>query len=55
MLFLDFDPGVFMLVWWSTLSQTLNGILLFIDHYTRITLEIQLFTILNSTAGAVKT
>ncbi len=40
----------------STPSQTsLNRILWFSDHYTRITLEIELFTALNCFAGAVKT
>ncbi len=47
---LYFDPRVFVLVMWSTPSQiALNRIL------TRITLEIELFTVLNSFAGAVKT
>ncbi len=51
---LYFDPRVFDLVMWSTPSQiALNRILWFIN--TRITLEIELFTILNSFAGAVKT
>ncbi len=37
-------------------SQTsLNRILRFSVHYTRITLEIELFTALNYFAGAVKT
>ncbi len=50
---LNFDPRVFVLVMWSTPSQiALNRILWFIDHI--ITLEIELFTVLNSFAGAVK-
>ncbi len=53
---LYFNPRVFVLVMWSTPSQiALNRILWFIDQYTRITLEIELFTVLNSFAGAVKT
>ncbi len=52
---LYFDPRVFVLVMWSTPSQiALNRILWFIVS-TRITLEIELFTVLNSFAGAVKT
>ncbi len=44
-----------VLVMWSTPSQiALNRILWFIDQYP-ITLEIELFTVLNSFAGAVKT
>ncbi len=49
------DPRVFVLVMLSTLSQiALNRILWFNDQYP-ITLEIELFTVLNSFAGAVKT
>ncbi len=49
---LYFDPRVFVLVMWSTPSQiALNRIAI----STRITLEIELFTVLNSFAGAVKT
>ncbi len=40
---LYFDPRVFVLVMWSTPSRT------------RITLVIELFTVLNSFAGAVQT
>ncbi len=51
---LYFDPHVFVLVMWSTPSQiALNRILQSIS--TCITLEIELFTVLNSFAGAVKT
>ncbi len=40
----------------STPSQTsLNRILRFSDHYSYITLEIELFTALNSFTGAAKT
>ncbi len=49
-----FDPSVFVLVWWSNLSQTSlesSGL----SIITRITLEIELFSALNSLAGAVKT
>ncbi len=53
---LYFDPRVFVLVMCLTPSQiALNRILWFIDQYPRITLEIELFTVLNSFAGAVKT
>ncbi len=52
---LYFDPRVFVLVMCSTPPQVaLNRILWFIDQY-RITLEIELFTVLNSFAGAVQT
>ncbi len=50
--FLYFDPRVFVLVRLSTPS--LNRILC-LSISTRITLEIELFTFLNSFAGAVKT
>ncbi len=50
---LYFDPRVFVLVMWSTASQiALNRILWFIDQYP-YHLEIELFTVLNSFAGAV--
>ncbi len=50
--FLYFDPRVFVLVRLSTPSQTsLNSL----SISTRITLEIELFTFLNSFTGAVKT
>ncbi len=53
---LYFDPRVFVLVTWSTPSQiALNRILWFIDQYPYHHLEIELFTVLNSFAGAVKT
>ncbi len=52
--FLYFDPGIFVLVWRSTPSQTsLNkssGLL----TITHIVLKIELFTVLNSFASAVK-
>ncbi len=52
---LYFDPRIFVLVMWSTASQVaLNRILWYIDQY-RITLGVELFTVLNSFAGAVKT
>ncbi len=50
---LYFDPRVFVLVMWSTPSQiALNRILWFIDQYPYHPIE--LFTVLNSFAGAVK-
>ncbi len=49
---LYFDPCIFVLVVWSTPSQIASSGL---SISTRITLEIELFTILNSFAGAVKT
>ncbi len=53
--FLYFDPRIFVVVRLSTPSQiALNRILWFSDQYP-ITLEIELFTVLNSFAGAVKT
>ncbi len=53
--FLYFDPRVFVLVRLSTPSQiALNRILWFSDQYP-YHLEIELFTVLNSFAGAVKT
>ncbi len=52
---LYFDPHVLVLVMWSTRpklhSTESSGLLI----STRITLEIELFTVLNSFAGAVKT
>ncbi len=53
--FLYFDPRVFVLVRWSTPSQTSLNRILCLSISTRITLEIELFTVLNSFAGAVKT
>ncbi len=53
--FLYFDPRVFVLVRWSTPSQTSLSRILCLSISTRITLEIELFTVLNSFAGAVKT
>ncbi len=53
--FLYFDPRIFVLVWWSTPSQTsLNRILWFINQYPYHP-RIELFTFLNSFAVAVKT
>ncbi len=52
--FLYFDPRVFVIILWSTPSQTsLNRILRFIDQYPN-QLEMELFTILNYFGGAVK-
>ncbi len=53
--FLYFDPRVFVLVRLSTPSQTSLNRILCLSISTRITLEIELFTFLNSFAGAVKT
>ncbi len=53
--FLYFDPRVFVLVRWSTPSQTSLNRILCLSISTRITLEIELFTVLNSFTGAVKT
>ncbi len=53
--FLYFDPHVFVLVWLSTPSQTSLNRILRLSISTRITLEIELFTFLNSFAGAVNT
>ncbi len=53
--FLYFDPRVFVLVRWSTLSQTSLNRILCLAISTRITLEIELFTVLNCFMGAVKT
>ncbi len=53
--FLYFDPRVFMLVRLSTPSQTSLNRILCLSISTRITLEIELFTFLNSFTGAVKT
>ncbi len=53
--FLYFDPRIFVSVLLSTPSQiALNRILWFIDQYP-YHLEIELFTVLNSFAGAVQT
>ncbi len=52
--FLYFDPRVFVLVRWSTPSQTSLNRILRLSISTRITLEIELFTVLNSFTGAVK-
>ncbi len=51
---LYFDPRVFVLVQWSTPSQTSLNRILCLSISTRITLEIELFTVLNSFTGAVK-
>ncbi len=51
---LYFDPRVFVLVMWSPVPNALNessGL----SISTRITLEMELFTVLNSFAGAVQT
>ncbi len=53
--FFYFDPRVFVLVRLSTPSQTSLNRVLCLSISTRITLEIELFTFLNSFAGAVKT
>ncbi len=53
--FLYFDPRVFVLVRLSTPSQTSLNRILCLSISTRITLEIELFTFLNSFTGAVKT
>ncbi len=53
--FLYFYPRVFVLVRLSTPSQTSLNRILYLSISTRITLEIELFTFLNSFAGAVKT
>ncbi len=52
---LYFDLRVFVLVMWSTPSQIALNRISGLSISTRITLEIELFTILNSFAGAVKT
>ncbi len=52
---LYFDPHVFVLVRWSTPSQTSLNRILCLSISTRITLEIVLFTVLNSFTGPVKT
>ncbi len=52
---LYFDPRVFVLVMWLTPSQIALNRILWLAISTRITLEIELFTVLNSFAGAVKT
>ncbi len=52
MSFCSLTLRIFVFARRSTPSQTtLNGILWFSDHYTRITLEIELFTALNCFAG----
>ncbi len=53
--FLYFDPRVFVLVRLSTPSQTSLNRILCLSISTRFTLEIELFTFLNSFTGAVKT
>ncbi len=53
--FLYFDSRVFVLVRLSTPSQTSLNRILCLSISTRITLEIELFTFLNSFAGTVKT
>ncbi len=52
---LYFDPRIFVLVMWSTPSKIALNRILCLSISTRITLEIELFTVLNSFAGAVKT
>ncbi len=52
---LYFDPRIFVLVMWSTPSQIALNRIFCLSISTRITLEIELFTVLNSFAGAVKT
>ncbi len=52
---LYFDPRVFVLVMWSTPSQIAQTESSGLSISTRITLEIELFTVLNSFAGAVQT
>ncbi len=53
--FLYFDPRIFVLVRLSTRSQTSLNRILCLSISTRITLEIELFTVLNSFVDAVKT
>ncbi len=53
--FLYFDPRVFVLVRLSTPSQIALNRILWLSISTRITLEIELFTVLNSFEGAVQT
>ncbi len=53
--FLYFDPRVFVLVRLSTPSQISLNRILCLSISTHITLEIELFTFLNSFTGAVKT
>ncbi len=53
--FLYFDPRVYVLVLLSTLSQTSLNRILSLSISIRITLEIELFTVLNSFTGTVKT
>ncbi len=53
--FLYFDPRVYVLVRLSTPSQTSLDRILSLSISTRITLEFELFTVLNSFTGAVKT
>ncbi len=52
--FLYFDPRVFVLVRWSAPSQTSLNRILCLSISTRITLEIELFTVLNSFTAPVK-
>ncbi len=52
---LYFDPRIFVLVRWSTPSQSSLNRIFCLSISTRIILEIELFTVLNSFTGAVKT
>ncbi len=52
---LYFDPCIFVFAWWSTPSQTSLNRILCLSFITRIILKIELFTVLNSFAGVVKT
>ncbi len=52
---LYFDPRTFALAQCSTPSRTSLNRILWLSIITGITLEIELFTTLNSIAGAVKT
>ena len=52
---LNFDPGIFVLAWCSTLSQTSLNRLFWLSTITCIILEIEFFTVLNSFAGVLKT
>ncbi len=52
--FLYFDPRVFVLVRWLTPSQNSLNRILCLSFSTSITLEIELFTVLNSFTGPVK-
>ncbi len=55
MSFLYFDPGVFVSVRWSTPSQFHRTESSGLSIITCIILKTELFTVLNSFAGAVKT